>query len=159
MKVEIQRHGAVTVVVPQDALTEATTESLQATLAREGLLNSVRLVLDLGQTPYVDSAGIEFLLGFCGSPTLQPTARKDGPSRTAAASTGPAASAGGAAPAGSGATPAEGAGGRPREALASGVRPRLAGLTDAVREALYLTDTLKRFSIFDSVPSAVRSYV
>ena len=142
MKVDLQRHGTVTVVVPQDALTEATVPDLQAALEREGLQNAVRLVLDLGPVAYVDSAGIEFLLAFCGSPP-PPSARRDTTTKgtTAAASD--------AAP-----RPA-----RAREASAGGLRPRLAGLNDTVREALYLTDTVKRFSIFDSVPAAVRSYV
>lgn len=37
-------------------------------------------------------------------------------------------------------------------------RPRLAGLPDACREALDLTNTLSRFDIFDTVENALRSY-
>lgn len=40
-----------------------------------------------------------------------------------------------------------------------GMRPRLAALSDTVREALDLTETLKRFFRFDTVESAVRSYM
>jgi anti-anti-sigma factor len=39
------------------------------------------------------------------------------------------------------------------------MQPRIAGLTETVREALDLTDTLSRFYRFDSVESAVRSYM
>ena len=42
---------------------------------------------------------------------------------------------------------------------AGALRPRVAGLSKTVREALYLTDTLKRLFVFDSVEAAVRSYV
>jgi anti-anti-sigma regulatory factor len=152
MKIDLQRHGTVTVVVPQDALTESTVAELRTALEREGLQHNVRLVLDLAQVAYVDSAGIEFLLGFCGNPPLQQIPRREAASK-AAATPGvlPAARAAGAETAVK-AT-------RPRESQAGGLRPRLAGLNDTVREALYLTDALKRFSIFDSVPAAVRSYV
>lgn len=44
-------------------------------------------------------------------------------------------------------------------APSAGLRPRLAALTDTVREALDLTETLKRFYRFDTVESAVRSYM
>jgi hypothetical protein len=126
MKIDVQRHGTVTVVVPQDAITETTAAELRSALEREGLQSTVRVVLDLSQVAYVDSAGIEFLLEFCGTPGLQraPTAAGDR-----------------------------------RPPIGATLRPRMAGLTDTVREALYLTDTLNRFTVFDTVPAAVRSYV
>ena len=141
MKVDVQRHGTVTVIVPQDALTESTLPALQECLAGDGVLSAVRMVLDLSQAPYLDSAGIEFLLSFCGNPPLQTEARRnevrEGPRAAADA-------------------------GRPVAVRApgmGGLRPRLAALTETVREALDVTDTLRRFSIFDSVHAAVRSYV
>lgn len=61
--------------------------------------------------PFVDSAGVEFLLAFAG------------------------------------------------DEAAGALRPRVVGLSDTVREVLYLTEALKRFFVFDSVEAAVRSYV
>lgn len=137
MRVEVQKHGTVTVLTPQDALIESNVHDLHAALEREAEQRNVRVVLDLSNVPYVDSAGIELLLAHCGNPPLQPSARKLPPSEGAPRS-----------------EPI-----RAREAAPGGLRPRLAGLSDTVREALDLTDTLKRFAIFDSVHAAVRSYV
>ena len=111
MKVDLQKHGSVKVVVPQDAITEAAVEDLQHALEAEAHEAAVRLVVDMTRVPYVDSAGIEFLLALAG------------------------------------------------DASAGALRARLAGLTETVREALSLTDMLKRFHIFDTVEAAVRSYV
>ena len=111
MKVEIQHHGSVTVVVPRDALSESTLDELRVALADDSAQTGMRLVLDMSNVTYVDSAGIEFLLELAGDSAAGP------------------------------------------------LRPRLAGLTDTVREAFYLTDTQRRFQVFDSVDGAVRSYV
>ena len=111
MKVDLQQHGSVAVIVPHGAITEADVEELQRTLAADGARGGSRQVMDLSHVPWVDSAGIEFLIHFAGS------------------------------------TPS------------AGMRPRLAALTDTVREALDLTETLKRFYRFDTVESAVRSYM
>ncbi|MBU0641575.1 MAG: STAS domain-containing protein [Planctomycetes bacterium] len=111
MKVEIQRHGSVNVIAPRDALTESTTAELRQELQSELGQPGVRMVLNMAHVPYVDSAGIEYLLGLAG------------------------------------------------DASAGSLRPRLADLTDTVREALFLTSTLKRFYVFESVEDAVRSYV
>ncbi|MFH1747151.1 MAG: STAS domain-containing protein [Planctomycetota bacterium] len=111
MKVEFQKHGSVTVVIPRDALTEATVPEVQSTFEQETARAAKRLVLEMNDVPYVDSTGIEFLLAFAG------------------------------------------------ETATGTMRPRVVGLTDTVREALYITDTLKRFLLFDSVEAAVRSFV
>lgn len=110
MKIDLEKHGSVTVLVPRDALTAATLEAAERALQDELRSGSRRLVLDMTHVAFVDSAGIELLLKSAGD-------------------------------------------------SASAVRPRVAGLTQAVREALYLTDTLKRFFVFESVEAAVRSYL
>ncbi len=110
MKVDVQKHGSVTIVVPRDALTESNLPDAQRILASEAQ-QAVRLVLDLTHVPFLDSTGIEFLLTLAGN------------------------TAGGA------------------------LLPRIASIGDTVREALYLTDTLKRFQVFDTVEAAVRSFV
>lgn len=111
MKVDVEKHGTVNVVVPRDALTEAAVGDVQQVLESEVRQTRVRLVLDLTHVPFVDSAGIEFLLTVAGN------------------------------------------------ASAGAMRPRLAGVNETVREALFLTGTLPRFYLFDSVEAAVRSYL
>lgn len=111
MKVDVQQHGSVCVIVPRGAITEAETENLRRILTPEADKHGARLVLDLTHVPYLDSAGIEYLLEFAAS------------------------------------------------APSAAMRPRMASLTDTVREALNLTDTLQRFYRFDTVESAVRSYL
>jgi len=110
MKVDVQRRSGVTVLAPRDALTEAVVPDFQQALEGEGQSGCTRLVLDLANVPYVDSAGIEALLRTAG------------------------------------------------DTAGGGLRPRLAALTDTVREALQLTDTLDRFFRFDTVDDAVRSF-
>ncbi len=111
MKVELQQQGSITVVIPHDALTESSVTELRDALDGEAGRAGARLVLDMADVAFVDSAGIELLLALAG------------------------------------------------ESAAGAARPRVVGLTETVREALYLTDTLKRFFVFDSVEAAVRSYV
>ena len=63
MKVEIERHGTVTVIAPHDALSETTLADLKDALnqvAESGGLG--RAVFDLTHVAFVDSAGIEYLL-------------------------------------------------------------------------------------------------
>ncbi len=111
MKVDVAQHGSVAVIVPRGAITESEVEALQRTLGTDDARGGGRQVLDMSHVPWVDSAGIEFLLQFAAS------------------------------------------------APSAGLRPRLAALTDTVREAFDLTETLKRFYRFDTVESAVRSYM
>ncbi|MBZ0171976.1 MAG: STAS domain-containing protein [Phycisphaerales bacterium] len=57
-----QRHGAVSVVQPDGALTEADADGFRARM-NEAISGSMgRLVLDAGEIVYVDSAGLEALL-------------------------------------------------------------------------------------------------
>lgn len=111
MKVDLEKHGSVCVVVPRDALSAQTLPEVQKVLDDELSAGGKRLVVDLTHVSYVDSGGIELLLRVAG------------------------------------------------DRGASAVRPRLACLSPMVREALYLTDTIKRFIVFESVESAVRSYL
>lgn len=111
MKVERLRQGSITVATPHDALTEASLPAVRGALEPEAGQIRARLVLDMADVPFVDSAGIEFLLELAG------------------------------------------------ETAAGATRPRIVGLTDTVREALYLTDTLERFFVFDSIEAALRSYI
>ncbi len=112
MKVDLETHGSVVVIVPRDAITEATLADVSAaTEAARAQSGGGRMVLDMGNVAFLDSAAIEHLLSFAGT-----------------ASRGP-------------------------------LVPRLAALNETVRETLSLTETLPRFSIYDSVESAVRSYL
>lgn len=111
MKIELERQGSVTVLVPRDSLTEGTVNDLRMLLEEEAEKTGARLVLDMTHIPFVDSVGIEYLLNAAGDSSV------------------------------------------------GALRPRLASLSDTVREALYLTGCLKRFSLFDSVEAAVRSYM
>lgn len=111
MRVEVEKQGSVTVLVPRDALTESTVYALRDAL--DGLLRNggaPRVVLDMAYVPYVDSAGIECLLELGGA------------------------------------------------RIGGAMQARTAALTDTVREALQLTQVLKRFAVYDSVEAAVRSY-
>lgn len=111
MKIDLEKHGSVSVLAPRDALTESTLVDVKRLLDEESRKGGVRLVLDLTHVSYLDSAGIELLLSVAG------------------------------------------------DAAAGALRPRLAGLSETVRETLYLTDTLRRFYVFDAVEAAVRSYL
>jgi anti-anti-sigma factor len=67
MKVDLEKQGTVAVLVPRDALTESTTPALRDvadSLQRQG--GAPRIVVDLTNVPYVDSAGIEGLLSLAG---------------------------------------------------------------------------------------------
>jgi anti-anti-sigma factor len=70
MKVDVQAHGSVTVMVPHGALVASEVDSFRqhvepAVQQRAG----GRIVLDFRDVPYVDSAGIEALVELlgCGS--------------------------------------------------------------------------------------------
>ncbi len=110
MRVDVEKQGTVTVMVPRDALTEGTIPETRIAFVDHGG-TAVRMVIDMSHVTFLDSAGIEFLLERCGNLTLGP------------------------------------------------LRPRLAALTDTVRESLALTKSIRRFSIYDTVEAAVRSYL
>ena len=62
MKIVEQRQGAVTVIRPSGPLTAAEVPQLRAHVDREVQGNLGRVVLDMAEVPYVDSAGLETLL-------------------------------------------------------------------------------------------------
>ncbi|TWT41174.1 STAS domain protein [Phycisphaerae bacterium RAS1] len=111
MKVDVERQGSVSVIVPRDAITEASTETVEQAVSGETSSGGVRLVIDMTHVPFVDSAGIECLVRMA------------------------------------------------RTGSSTALRLRVASLSETVREALYLTGTLKQLSVYDSVESAVRSYL
>src|SRR5574337_443857 len=66
MKIDCQYHGTITVLTPHGPLAadELTVfrQKLEVTREQRGS----RIVLDLADVPFLDSAGIETLLEFCG---------------------------------------------------------------------------------------------
>ena len=62
MKITEQRQGAVSVVRPSGPLTAAEAPLLREHVGRELAGNLGRVVLDMSEIPYVDSAGLEALL-------------------------------------------------------------------------------------------------
>jgi anti-sigma B factor antagonist len=65
MKIDTQAHGSVAVLVPHGPLAGAAVEDFRQTLGRAIDQKSGRVVLDLSEVPYLDSAGIEALLELC----------------------------------------------------------------------------------------------
>lgn len=112
MKVEVEKHGTVAVLVPADSIVEESLPDMREVAAEISASGAgARCVLDMSNVAFVDSAGIEFLLDYAGS--------------------------GNGAP----------------------IQPRIAALNETVREALQITETIRQFSIYESVESAVRSYL
>ncbi len=62
MKIDSQTHGLVTVLIPNGALVEGDVETFNAAVEEAATRRSGRVVIDLRQVPYLDSAGIEALL-------------------------------------------------------------------------------------------------
>jgi anti-sigma B factor antagonist len=62
MKITEQRQGAVSVIRPSGPLTAAEAPLLREHVGRELTGNLGRVVLDMTEIPYVDSAGLEALL-------------------------------------------------------------------------------------------------
>ena len=58
MEFDEQRHGAVSVIRPDGALTEADADALRRRLSEASAESMGRLVLDAGEIAYVDSAEI-----------------------------------------------------------------------------------------------------
>lgn len=71
MKIETQLHGSVSVLVPHGPLAGDDVEDCRRALSMAIDQKSGRVVLDLGDVPYLDSGGIELLLELC---TGQPAA-------------------------------------------------------------------------------------
>ena len=62
MKITDQRQGAVTVIRPSGPLTADVAPMLRQHVQRELAANLGRIVVDMSEIPYVDSAGLETLL-------------------------------------------------------------------------------------------------
>lgn len=65
MKVEQQQHGTVCVVTPHGPLVSEDLDDVQRTLRSAVTQKAGRVVLDMGEVPYVDSGGLECLLELC----------------------------------------------------------------------------------------------
>jgi stage II sporulation protein AA (anti-sigma F factor antagonist) len=74
MKVQVQPHGAVTLLVPHGPLVADEALDLRNAVATAVAARPKRVVMDLADVPYVDSAGIELLLEIC-DPQLTPQQR------------------------------------------------------------------------------------
>ncbi len=67
MKIDVQSHGTVAVVVPHGPLTRDELGDFRATVDETVSAKEGRVVLDMTQVPFVDSGGIETLLDICGT--------------------------------------------------------------------------------------------
>ena len=62
MRIEEQRHGAVTVVKPEGPLIGSDAEALATKLSDVRVASMGRMALDMSATPYVDSEGLAALV-------------------------------------------------------------------------------------------------
>lgn len=157
MKIDLQQHGNTAVLVPHGPLIRDELEKFRERAAGALRMHAGRVVLDMSQVPFLDSGGIEALLELfsahpaAGGIELPPSMAGDesrmanGEERTQE-------------PGGSDAMrPSPLA---PRNSTAAGPRGgRLAALTETCREALDVTDSLTRLDVFDTVESALRSFL
>lgn len=111
MKIDRLKMGSVGVIAPHGAITQAEADELTAAIETTRQPAAGRVVLDMGDVPFVDSKGLETLLDFAD---------------------------------------------RQRSA---GQTAKLAGLNETCREIMDLTELLGEFEVFDSVDSAVRSFL
>lgn len=65
MKVQSQPHGNVTVVIPHGPLIAEEMIDFRRAIETAVHAKAKRVVVDLGDVPYVDSGGIELLLELC----------------------------------------------------------------------------------------------
>lgn len=72
MKVQAQPHGAVTVLAAHGPLVADELIDLRRAVESARAAGAKRVVVDLADVPYVDSAGIELLLELCGSEPAGP---------------------------------------------------------------------------------------
>ncbi len=66
MKIDVQIHGTVAVLVPHGPLTADQTDEFTGRLKSTAEQRQGRVVLDFRDVPYLDSCGIETLLSMCG---------------------------------------------------------------------------------------------
>ena len=62
MDIKQEQHGAVMVLTPQGPLVQADASAFATACRRAATANLGRVVIDLGATPYADSAGLESIL-------------------------------------------------------------------------------------------------
>jgi anti-anti-sigma factor len=74
MKVQSQVHGHVAVLAPHGPLVSDEADGLRRAVLSAAGSGGKRIVLDMADVPYLDSAGIELLLELCGV-HLSPHAR------------------------------------------------------------------------------------
>ncbi|MFO0840307.1 MAG: STAS domain-containing protein [Phycisphaerae bacterium] len=70
MKISEQLHGPVTVLTPHGPMISEELADFRNAVERATAARATRTVLDMSDVPYVDSAGIESLLNYCGSQVL-----------------------------------------------------------------------------------------
>lgn len=66
MKLDVQTHGLVTVIVPHGPLISEEVQDFRQAVEPTAALKTGRLVVDMRDVPYLDSAGIETLLELFG---------------------------------------------------------------------------------------------
>jgi anti-anti-sigma factor len=75
MKVQAQNHGSVTVLAAHGPLVADELSDFRRGVETANAAQARRVILDLADVPYLDSAGIELLLDVCGahvSPVSRP---------------------------------------------------------------------------------------
>lgn len=73
MKIHTQMHGTVAVVAPHGPLVAEDLDDLRAAISDSAARQGGRVVIDMANVPYLDSAGIELLLETC---SLSQTGRR-----------------------------------------------------------------------------------
>lgn len=63
MKLSSYKSGPATVVCPREAITQAECEQVRLMVAEASLGGTGIIVLDLSEVPFIDSVGLEMLLG------------------------------------------------------------------------------------------------
>ncbi|MBP7747951.1 MAG: STAS domain-containing protein [Phycisphaerae bacterium] len=66
MKIQTQPHGNLTVLVAHGPLVADELDDLRRAVETALAAGNKRVVIDLADVPYLDSAGIELLLNLCG---------------------------------------------------------------------------------------------
>ena len=65
MKIDVQLHGSVSVLVPHGPLVEGELDGFRQQVHEAIVQKSGRIVLDMSDVPYLDSGGIEALSELC----------------------------------------------------------------------------------------------
>lgn len=75
MRVDVLPHGIVRVIVPHGALTREELADAAKQLDEQLAVRERRVVVNMENVPYLDSAGIELLLARCGPGARSPRPR------------------------------------------------------------------------------------